>query len=50
MDQYKGMSYEDASREAAKLIMGAVSTGGWFHIVEKLAALREVMVQAKVAA
>lgn len=37
--EYSGMSYEQASREAARLI----ETPGWFRSFERLTALREIM-------
>jgi len=40
--QYSGMSYEDASREAARLI----ARDGWFKNWERLVALREIMLLA----
>ena len=36
--EYSGMSYEQASREAGRLI-----ERGWFQNWERLAALREIM-------
>jgi hypothetical protein len=38
--EYSGMSYERASREAARLIDG----DGWFKNFERLTALREIMI------
>ncbi len=37
--EYSGMSYEQASREAMRLI----ETRGWFLAWDRLAALREIM-------
>lgn len=41
--EYKGMSYEQASREGARLIKQSHETGNWFCIVERLACLKEIM-------
>jgi hypothetical protein len=43
--QYLGMSYESASREAARLVEEAHKTGKWFGLVEKLAQLRDIMLR-----
>lgn len=40
---YHGMSYEQASREAMKLLNKAVETGNWFETVDRLIILREIM-------
>jgi hypothetical protein len=37
--EYSGMSYEQASREAARLI----ERHGWYQSFDRLAALREIM-------
>lgn len=37
--EYSGMSYEQASREASRLI----ERNGWYQRFERLAALREIM-------
>lgn len=39
MSDYRGMSYEQASREADRLI----AHGGWYRNFEKLKELREIM-------
>jgi hypothetical protein len=39
--EYAGMSYEQASREAARLI----ASHGWFSSFDRLAVLREIMVR-----
>jgi len=40
---YCGMSYEQASREAARLIDLARRSGSWFDLPEKLTELRNIM-------
>lgn len=42
---YRGMSYEAASQEGARLLKETVRTGKWFGLPEKLAALRAIMWQ-----
>lgn len=39
--EYSGMSYEQASREAARLI----ERKGWFQSFDRLSALREIMLR-----
>jgi hypothetical protein len=39
--EYSGMSYEQASREAARLIKAR----GWFQEWDRLAVLREIMIR-----
>ena len=41
--RYRGISPEQASREAAMLIGKAAIAGSWFHIVEPLVELRRIM-------
>ncbi len=41
--EYAGMSYEQASRAAAVLIEKTARTGNWWPVVERLAALRQIM-------
>lgn len=38
-DEYRGMSYEQASREAERLI----ERHGWYQSFDRLTALREIM-------
>jgi hypothetical protein len=40
---YRGMSYEAASREAARLIGEAQKTGRWYTLPEQLKQLRDIM-------
>jgi hypothetical protein len=40
---YRGMSYQEASREASRLIENAHRRGRWHDLPEKLSALRGVM-------
>lgn len=42
-DNYQGMSYEQASREAARLMQRSVVTGSWFELPEQLMELRTIM-------
>lgn len=42
-EQYRGMSYEAASREAARLIAQANVTGYWLELPEQLGKLRARM-------
>ena len=44
-ERYMGMSYEQASREGARLIEYAAQSGEWFALPEKLAELRAIMRQ-----
>jgi hypothetical protein len=41
--EYAGMSYEQASREAERL----VQRKGWFQSFDRLTALREIMQRAR---
>lgn len=41
--RYAGMSYKQASLEAARLIAEAARTGTWFMLPEQLATLRNQM-------
>lgn len=43
--EYKGMGYQQASREAMRLI----ARKGWFQSWERLAALREIMLRERCA-
>lgn len=43
MLNYRGMSYEAASREATRLMKEAIETGRWFHLPECLMQLRAIM-------
>ncbi len=43
MPDYRGMSYEQASREGAKLVSVAHESGNWWAVIEPLTALREIM-------
>lgn len=43
--EYRGMSYEAASREAERLI----KQFGWYHSFDRLAALREAMQRSREA-
>jgi hypothetical protein len=43
MVSYMGMTYEQASREAARLIHKAHSTANWWKLPEKLIDLRAIM-------
>lgn len=43
IEKYKGMSYEQASREGARLVKQADRTGDWFSLIEPLLELRSVM-------
>lgn len=40
---YRGMSYEQASREGARLVAKAHETGNWWAIIEPLTELRLIM-------
>jgi hypothetical protein len=40
---YRGLSYEQASREGLRLVRQAAETGAWHKILEPLTALREIM-------
>lgn len=42
---YRGMSYQNASREGSRLIEEATETGRWFALPEKLKQLREIMMR-----
>lgn len=44
---YQGMSYEQASREGARLVAQANFTGNWHSIVDKLTHLRALMRQLR---
>lgn len=44
--EYRGMSYEQASREGLWLCQAAAETGSWVGIIDRLAALRDVMTAA----
>lgn len=43
--EYERLSYEEASREAARLIAQAQMMGYWVHLPERLACLRCIMEQ-----
>lgn len=43
MSDYRGMSYVQASHEAARLIEQAHQNGRWWDLVEKLQELRSIM-------
>jgi hypothetical protein len=43
MISYSGMSYEQASREASRILKIAAASGNWHHIVEKLSQLKAIM-------
>jgi hypothetical protein len=43
MIRYAGMSYEQASREAERLLKRAATNGNWHSIVDDLVFLRELM-------
>jgi len=40
---YRGLSYEGASKEATKLLREALESGQWFHLPECLMQLRAIM-------
>lgn len=40
---YRGMSYEQASKEGLRLVQKAAETGNWFEIIEPLQDLRSIM-------
>jgi hypothetical protein len=41
--EYAGMSYEQASREGARLIAKAHENENWFAIIDRLVELRAIM-------
>ena len=41
--KYKGMSYEQASREGQKLVIEAAHSGNWHSIVDDLVELKRLM-------
>jgi hypothetical protein len=41
--EYRGFSYQQASREAEKLLSEAIKTGRWFDLPERLIELRAIM-------
>lgn len=41
--KYRGMSYEQASREGERLLQEALKTGRWFDLPELLMQLRAIM-------
>lgn len=41
--EYAGLSYEQASREGARLVTEAGKSGNWFAIIERLVELRRLM-------
>lgn len=44
-ERYRGMSYEQASREGLRLIQGAAQSASWLTLPEKLIALRSIMLR-----
>lgn len=44
-EQFRGMGYSQASRQAANLIARANMTGSWFGLVEQLSELRSIMMR-----
>jgi hypothetical protein len=45
-EHYAGMSYEQASKEAQKLIKSAYNNGGWCAILDNLIELRSIIMKA----
>lgn len=43
INRFRGMSYSQASREAARLIECAHKSGNWFGLVDQLSELRSIM-------
>lgn len=41
--KYRGWSYEQCSREGARLVAQANETGNWFAILDSLVELRRLM-------
>lgn len=41
--EYSGMSYEQASREAERLLDNKRPNGGWYKNIDRLIALKQIM-------
>lgn len=41
--EYRGMSYEQASREGLRLVQKAANDGNWFVILDRLQRLKAIM-------
>lgn len=41
--EYAGMSYEQASREAERLLGNKGPNGGWYKNIDRLIALKQIM-------